>query len=601
MEEQVVQALFNCTQADADIRKSAEVFLESLKAEPGFGVLLLQISHNISQSHQVRQLASIYLKNLVRKWKDSQLCNDDKEFLKGNLIQCLKLSIPQEIRRQYEEIANIIGKQDKSLDGIIVQIHAFIDSGDSDMIYAALSILNQFAKHYEYAINEKRNNLKLIMSQFFSKLEILLERLIQEGTETAYPYINFILQLYWTSIYIEISPEQANEENLNLWLEKIKKILMIEFDENSPKDHYEEELKSKQPKMQCKKWASQIAYRFFSRYNDYKAQLETNKVIGQVFTTKWVQPLLEIIAAQVFQYKQRFIPDIVLNYYLKYINQAIKNPATCEYLKTLQITESESMIPALITKIITPVLCKTLYDEELWTDNPIEYIRKGADLSQTYYSASSAAIDLLETICERGYLQQFLLYLNTSLSSPIDILTKEALIYEVGSLSDVLHKHENLAIQVQEMLARYVFPEFNNPIGFLRARACWAYGQFSAFPFENIEHQKNVLEKICALVIDADLPVKYEAALALPKVLSWEISKSRVKGEISNVLKIYLDLINEIDAEEIIEALEDIVTAYSEEVLPFAIELCNQLALKVFQIFKSFFELRNFRCTRYKK
>ena len=145
-------------------------------------------------------------------------------------------------------------------------------------------------------------------------------------------------------------------------------------------------------------------------------------------------------------------------------------------------------------------------------------------------------------------------------------------------MSEVIRKYENLAHQVQEMLALYVFPELANPIGFLRARACWAYGQFSSFPFTNIEHQKQVLEKICGLILDPDLPVKYEAALALPKILSWEISKSRVKGEISNVLKIYLDLINEIDSEEIIEALEDIVTSYSDEVLPFAIELTIQLS-----------------------
>ena len=365
---------------------------------------------------------------------------------------------------------------------------------------------------------------------------------------------------------------------MDSWLDKIKTVLLIPFDDSIPADHYAKEIRTKHPKMQCKKWASQIVYRFFSRYHDFKSELEINKLIGQVFLSKWMHPLLEIIVSQIFQHSTQFIPDIVMNYYIKYINQAIKFPVSCEYLKQLQLPGGDFVIPCLIRNLITPVLCKTPYDQELWTDNPIEYIRKEADLSQTYYSSSSAASDLLETICERGYLQQFLQYLNGSLATDIDILTKEALLSEVGSLSETIRKHENLAGQVQEMLSLYVFPEFSSPIGFLRARAAWAYSQFSSFPFASQEHQRNVLEKVCALVLDPDLPVRYEAALALPKILSWEISKSRVKGEISNVLKIYLDLINEIDAEEIIEALEDIVTSYSEEVMPFAIELCSHLA-----------------------
>lgn len=578
MEEQVVQALFNCIQADANIRKSGEFLLESIKTEPGFGVLLLQISHNLAHSLPIRQLAAIVLKNQVKKWKDSNLHANDKEFLKNNVIQCMKFSVTESIRGQFEEIAYNISRYEKSWEGLTGQIHAYLDSGDADMVYAGLSILNQSARQYEFVLTEKRSNLKFLMHQFFPKLEVLLDKLLREANESAYHYINIILQLYWTSFYIELSPEQATEQNLDLWIDKLRTVLLIPFEEIQLTDFYEKEAKTKEPKMMCKKWASQILYRFFSRYHDFYAQLETNKMIGHVFISKWMRPVLEIIIAQTFSHSLCFIPDVVLNYYIKFINQAVKFPSSLEYLKGLQLPNGEFIIPELITKVITPILCKTPRDQELWTDNPIEYIRKEADLSQTYYSASSASVDLLETICERGYLQQFLQYLNGSLSTNIDLLTKEALINEVGSLSEVIRKHENLAVQVQEMLALYIFPELSNTLGFLRARAAWAYGQFSSFPFSNIDHQKSVLEKICNLVLDSDLPVKYEAALTLPKILSWEISKSRVSGEISNVLKIYLDLINEIDSEEIIEALEDIVTSYSAEVLPFAIELSQQLA-----------------------
>jgi importin-7 len=578
MEERVLQALLNCTQPDTETRVNSESFLESIKAESGFPVLLLRISINPVYPLQVRQLSSIYLKNQLKKWKDSCFSIEDKRFLKDNIIQCLKLSIPDEIRSQYEEISRIIGHQDKSWETLIPLIHTYLDSSDPDMIYASLSLLNQLSKEYEYIITEKRNNLKILTSSFLPKLEELLKKLLEEKTPSAYPYISFILQFYWVSFYVEASADHATERALNSWLDKFRAILLLEFDTNKPTSHFEAERRAKEPKMQCKKWASQILYRFFNRYHNYKSQIEINTLIGQVFNSNWVKPILDIIISQTFQYTQVFIPDTILNYYIKYINQAIKHIPSCEYLKTVQLPTSEYVIPALITQIITPVLLKTPNDHELWTENPIEYIRKEADFSYTFYSSSSAAIDLLVSICERGYLQQYLFYLNTSLSSNVEILTKEALIYQVGSISEILREQQNLAEQVQEMLKLYVFSELTNPIGFLRARACWAYGQFSAFPFSDPEDQKNVLEKICALVLDPELPVKYEAALTLPKILSWEVSKSRIRGEISNVLKIYLDLINEIDSEEIIEALEDIVTSYSQEVLPFAIELVVQLS-----------------------
>lgn len=576
MEERVVQALFDCTQVAVEVRQAAECFLDASKSEPGFGVLLLNISHNSNNAMPIRQLAAIILKNQCKKWKDSPLNQQDKEFIKGNIIQCLKFSVAEEIRSQFEEVVFVIGRNDKDIEGVLGQVLVFLD-GDADCLYAALDVLHQFSKQYEYVISEKRNSLRVLMGRFFDKLELSLEKLMTEQTPTAFSYINLILQIYWVCFYIELLPEQATERSLNSWLSKIIKILSVEFDIFTSKDHYEQELKSKELKMQCKKWSIQILYRFFSRYHDFSSQIDSNIIIGQVFMSKWSHPVLETILGQIFDHQTRFIPDSTMNYYIKFINQAIKIPAICDNMKTIKRPDGEFIIPSLITQVITPVVCKTLYDEELWTDNPIEYIRKQADLSQIYYSASSAAIDLLDSMCERGYLPQFLEYLNSSLANNLPPLTKEALIYEVGSLSQELSKHDNLANLVPQMLSNHIFSELSSSIGFLRARACWAYGQFSSYNFPDPDHQKQVLEKICLLVLDPQLPVKYEAALALPKILNWEVSKSRVKGEISQVLKIYLDLINEIDSEEIIEALEDIVTGYSDEVLPFAIDLCSQL------------------------
>lgn len=574
MEEQIVQALFNCTQADSEIRKNAESFLDSIKTSAGFGVQLVQISFNQTYSLQIRQLSSILLKNQCKKWKDSTLQEAEKQLLKENLVKCLKLSVEESIRVQFEEIAYVIGRHDKSLDSILTQIDQCFSTDNLDEIYAGLNALFQLTKRYEYVVSEKRSGLKPIITRFFDKVLDLMTLISSLGH---YSHLNLIVQIFWVSFYLDYFGDLVNESKLETWFEGFRVVLSYQYENIQITDHYEQETKLKDPKYQAMKWVSQILYRFFSRFHDYKAQINSNVMIGQAFTSKWAKLYLDQIVSLVFSSQSLFIPDITLNYYLKYLNQAVKHPATCEYLSSLKLASGDFVIPSLITSIITPTVGKTPYDEELWNENPIEYIRRGSDLSSVYYSACNASLDLLDTLCSHGYLQQFLSYLTASLANQLSAITKESLMTQVGSLSSLLQSEPALLSTIESMLSSHIFPELASPVGFLKARAVWVYAQFSSIPFSSAEHQSSALAQICNLVQDPSLPVKFEAAVCLPKVLAWDIAKARVQGEISGVLKIYLDMINEIDSEEVIEALEDIVTQYSEQVLPFAVDLCKEL------------------------
>lgn len=579
MEESVIQALATCMSPDNEVRKQSEAFITSLKAQPGFYVLLLQISQNSSYPLEIRQIAVILLKNSALKWKKGEIPADSKAVIKSSILNCLKKSAPVLIRTQLEEIVQVLGKQEYPWEGINDQIHSFLDSNDPDCIFAALVMLQRISKNYEFIMGEKRSKLKILVSSFFPKLDQLFTRLISEISESVYPYISLILQIFWAAFYIELPSDQVNESNINNWLAKILSVLSLDFDLGIPSNADEEEQKAQDPKLLCKKWAIQIAYRFFNRYSNIKNLPDSQKIIGEIFITNWMVSMMNIVVVQLFKYKQVFLPELYMNYSLKYVTECIKNDQTCEIIKNMVLANGRFVIPALINEIITPVLCRNSKDEELWQDNAIEFIRKEADISRTYYSASDAAVSLLESLCKKGYLQQFLDYLNGSLAQGPSLIVKEALIYEVGSLSSVFLENESLKEKIEPMLSGHVFAELTSQVGFLRARSCWAYGQFASFPFTNLEHQQAVLEKICALLLDPDMPVKYQAALTIPKILSWQISKTRVRGEISSLLRIYLDLINQIDSEDIIEALEDIVQNFEEEVGPYAVDLVSQLVI----------------------
>ena len=67
------------------------------------------------------------------------------------------------------------------------------------------------------------------------------------------------------------------------------------------------------------------------------------------------------------------------------------------------------------------------------------------------------------------------------------------------------------------------------------------------------------------------LPVKYEAALALSKMLKNDDAAAFLKPALSNLLEIYLKIMEDIDSEELISALEEIVEKFSEDIGPFVV------------------------------
>ena len=76
------------------------------------------------------------------------------------------------------------------------------------------------------------------------------------------------------------------------------------------------------------------------------------------------------------------------------------------------------------------------------------------------------------------------------------------------------------------------------------------------------------------------LPIKYQAAISLSKMLSNETATEFLKPHLHNILEVYLRIMEEIDSEELMSALEGIVEGYSEEIGPFAVQLSQQLVNK---------------------
>jgi hypothetical protein len=87
----------------------------------------------------------------------------------------------------------------------------------------------------------------------------------------------------------------------------------------------------------------------------------------------------------------------------------------------------------------------------------------------------------------------------------------------------------------------------------------------------------SALNAIYSLLNDKDLPVRVESALALNNLLFHELAISFVRPGLESLLKTYLKIMDDIDFDALVNALQNIVDIYQNEIAPYAVGLCTKL------------------------
>ena len=120
--------------------------------------------------------------------------------------------------------------------------------------------------------------------------------------------------------------------------------------------------------------------------------------------------------------------------------------------------------------------------------------------------------------------------------------------------------------------------EFDNPLGFMRARACWTYGQFAAIPYSDEANLLAALEKIMGCLADPEMPVRVEAALALRMFLKGEQCMEQVATVVPQLLEALFALMDDVENEELVDTLSVVVEQFPEQIVPYAVQLATKLS-----------------------
>ena len=234
-------------------------------------------------------------------------------------------------------------------------------------------------------------------------------------------------------------------------------------------------------------------------------------------------------------------------------------------------------------------------DIDDFNNNPMEFINKMKDVTRTFYSGRHSALEMVLLICSIRdpktdnfvFLREFFEFCVKSLGEcSNDFKRKDALLLVIQSLSMLIKTCPTYHKDTEKVLFEYTMPGLRSEVGLERYRALKMYFEYSYFEFDQ-EHLMSIAEQVYNLIKDPEVPVKVTAAGSLYKLLKKPDLKSIFKPQLKSILETYFVLMNEIESEDLVSALEEVVSIFSAEIEPFAVELWEKLVMSYWRMMQA--------------
>uniref|UniRef100_A0A8C7YF11 Importin 7 n=1 Tax=Oryzias sinensis TaxID=183150 RepID=A0A8C7YF11_9TELE len=527
---------------DPNLREAAERQLNEGHSQVNFLSTLLRVTMSEQLDLPVRQAGVIYLKNMITQhWSDGD----------GSCTETSVNNIPEEDR---------IFIRDNIVEAII---HS--------------------PERIRYKKPEERQPLVAAMHIFMPMLKDRFIQLLPDHSSDSVLIQKQIFKILYALFQYNLPLELINRQNLTEWMEILKAVV----DRDVPPDtmQIDEDERPELPWWKCKKWALHILARLFERYGSPGNTTKEYAEFAELFLKEYAVGAQQVLLKVLYQYKEKlYVAPRVLQQTLNYINQGIAHALTWKNLKP--------HIHGIVQDVVFPLMCYTDSDEELWQEDPYEYIRMKFDVFEDFISPTTAAQTLLFTACNKRkeVLQKTMGFCYQILTDPnSDPRKKDGALHMIGSLAEILLKKKIYKDQMEFMLQNHVFPLFRSELGYMRARACWVLHYFCEVKFKSDQNLQTALEltRLC-LINDNEMPVKVEAAIALQVLISnQEKAKEYITPFIRPVMQALLHIVRETENDDLTNVIQKMICEYSEEVTPIAVEMTQHLAMTFNQVIQT--------------
>ena len=382
---------------DNVVRKEAEKFLASIEIQSGFSIVLLHMISLLSASVAsedlaIRQSSSVLFKNLVkRRWiadvddaTNATIPVGDRETIKTHLVE-LMCTTPPDVQKQLAEGVSLISKHDfpDEWENLLPQLVSKISSGNIHVIKGVMLTANSIMKKFRYA--HKNDELYAVLAYCLDQFQVALlesykqnsERILSLAGDKVQLEVAFEAQRLMTRIFFSLSwqdiPEYF-EDNIALWMAEFGKFLeyknpiLIKITEKEEPGPIEELQKAIVENLNL------YATKYEEEFAPYLGHF--TKVIWQLLLEIGPQPKYDILATSSI----KFLTSV------------------CSKKMNVPLFTDE-VLREIVEHIVVRNLTATEADEELFEDNPTDYIRKdmeGTDQDTRRRSASELVRGLLK-------------------------------------------------------------------------------------------------------------------------------------------------------------------------------------------------------------
>ncbi|SCU95530.1 LADA_0G16094g1_1 [Lachancea dasiensis] len=358
----------------ASTAKTAEAHLKALETQNGFSITLMHVIASGNLPLATRLAGALFFKNFIkRKWVDENgthlLPQADVEDVKREIVP-LMIVLPGNLQVQIGEAIAVIANSDfphkwpNLLDILIEKL------SPDDMVTnrGVLTVAHSLFKRWRplFRTDELFLEIQFVLDKFASPFLTLLknvdEQIMSNSTNQAKLNLLFDVQLILVKLYYDLNCQDIPEffeDNVQSGMGIMHKYLAYE---NPLLEDLDEE---DQPSVVTKTKAAieELVQLYTTRYED---------VFGPM-VSEFIQTTWNLLTSLSPQGKN----DVLISKSLHFMTAVTKIP------KYFEVFNNEAALNSITEQIILPNVTLRESDEELFEDDPIEYIRRDLEGSDS--------------------------------------------------------------------------------------------------------------------------------------------------------------------------------------------------------------------------
>ena len=509
----------------------------------------------------------------------------ERDAVKSTLLESLLSETDYSLRRVLTEIITKFTQVDYPTNwpSLMPLLQESVQSADFTKIYNSLYALRKIIKRYEFKQNEARQPLEELMRMWFPYLQNLMHRLVSENSLEAAEVMKICIKIVHSCVFFQLPADGCID--MDVWFMILKTILNKHLPEASEglepfgqPVHIEE--RNAWSWWKLKKWAARVTFVLMERYGNPHRTGDENQSFAAKFretiSVQLLEPVMNTLNARA---AGRFVTDDVYRMCLGFMVVALEMAPTFQHIKT--------NIDFVLFQVIFPTLCLKSGDAELFDEDPHEFIRRFNDENEAWLDPRAAAINLLQGLGRyrlkytlpifMPYLEKILTEYNSVPMELRDHTMKDGALVCVAYLAEVLHRHDKTFLP--SFFSTHVLPEFQSPVGYLRARACWMVGYFDQVRWSS-EEAGAILTEMLRCLRDPSIPVQHAAAASMKTLISSKEVKEFIRPILPDIIREYFRIIHDVDSpESVLDALQTFVEVYGQDIEGVAVEMAQQLSV----------------------